>query len=201
MTTVPPPPSAPLFFSYSPRNQVILHSSLQLAQITSMIVPPVYLVSTLIARRRPFSVRGLMGSSMASTFFGGVLGGGLAWGKMRGEGDLAVLGRVEKLGHDATQVRRNDYSLISAALSGLIVPAIFLRRAPLPSLVLGGASIGLGAGVWTHLAQTITGGNNVGRKDVVGCRLDAIDWRGLWLMVDPVQAPEVPVIGGTDKRL
>nr|XP_031858429.1 uncharacterized protein CI109_006192 [Kwoniella shandongensis]KAA5525501.1 hypothetical protein CI109_006192 [Kwoniella shandongensis] len=159
MTTRPSPPSAPLFFSYAPRTQVILHSSLQVAQITASGFIPVYLITTLIARRRPFSVRSWMGQSIATTALAAAAGGGLAWYQTKGDGELAILGKVEKLSLDAKQIRRNDYTLISAALSGLVIPAIFLKRAPLPSLVLGGASIGLGAGVWYHWIQMFTAGS------------------------------------------
>lgn len=51
--------------------------------------------------------------------------------------------------------------MIGAAVGGILSPAIFLRRAPTVTLVLGGAAIGLGAGVWAHLIQGLSKGEDV----------------------------------------
>lgn len=51
--------------------------------------------------------------------------------------------------------------MIGAFLGGLVFPAIFLKRAPLPALVVGGASIGIGGGVWAHLIQSLSAGEKV----------------------------------------
>lgn len=61
---------------------------------------------------------------------------------------------------DETQVRRNDYATISAALSALLVPAVFLNRARLPILVLGGGSIGLGVGATAFVVERLTKGQD-----------------------------------------
>jgi hypothetical protein len=42
-----------------------------------------------------------------------------------------------------SQIRADDYSFIGAALAGVIVPALLLRRAPFPTLVAGGACTGI----------------------------------------------------------
>lgn len=63
---------------------------------------------------------------------------------------------------DETQVRRNDYATISAALSALLVPAVFLNRARLPTLVLGGGSIGLGLGATAFVVERLTKGQDTG---------------------------------------
>jgi len=44
-----------------------------------------------------------------------------------------------------------------------------LNRAPLVNLVLGGASIGLGAGTWTHIAKSFTEGEDVRPEGMVSC--------------------------------
>ncbi|WWC73645.1 uncharacterized protein I206_107617 [Kwoniella pini CBS 10737] len=151
-----------LFSSRPAETQVVLHSALRYAQIASMIIPPVYLIRTLVLRRKPFSVRGLMHNSIAWTGVGAIGGAGL------GYGESAVRDRLVRIKSDAQQVRSNDYSIISATLSALLIPAIFLRRAPLPSLVLGGASIGLGIGVWAHLGERLGKGEKVKVGDVTG---------------------------------
>jgi hypothetical protein len=52
----------------------------------------------------------------------------------------------------------------------LLIPAIFLRRASLPALVLGGASIGLGVGTWTHIVKVFTEGEKVKPEGMVRMR-------------------------------
>lgn len=63
--------------------------------------------------------------------------------------------------HNQGQVRADDYSIIGAALGMLLSPAIFLKRANIVTLVAGGAAIGLGGGVWAHLAKSLTKGEEV----------------------------------------
>jgi len=65
------------------------------------------------------------------------------------------------------QIRTDDYSIIGAAVGALAGPAIFLRRAPTVTLVLGGAAIGLGAGVWTHIVQSFTKGEDIKPEQMV----------------------------------
>lgn len=69
---------------------------------------------------------------------------------------------------NATQIRADDYSIIGAAVAALLVPAVLLRRAPTVNLILGGASIGLGAGVWTHLVKSFSEGRDVNPEGMVG---------------------------------
>lgn len=45
-----------------------------------------------------------------------------------------------------------------------------MRRAPTVTLVLGGAAIGLGAGVWTHIAQSFSKGEDVKPEQMVSVR-------------------------------
>ncbi|WRT69756.1 uncharacterized protein IL334_006747 [Kwoniella shivajii] len=151
-----------LFSSRPPQTQVLLHSALRYAQIASMIIPPVYLVRTLVLRRRPFSIRSFMHTSIIGTGLGAGVGVGL------GYGESAVRERLIRIKSDTSQTRSNDYSLISATLSAMLIPAVFLRRAPLPSLVMGGASIGLGVGVWAHLAERVGKGQKVQVGDITG---------------------------------
>jgi len=68
---------------------------------------------------------------------------------------------------------------MGATLAGLIVPALFLKRAPLPLLVLGGASIGLGLGVDAHLIKSFQEGKQVKPEGMVseagrGCCIDTL---------------------------
>lgn len=172
--------ASPMLASRPPTTQMILHVSLKMAQLTSMAVPPLYLISSLVLRRgRPFSVNQLMRVSIGSVLLASGVGAAMGWGRLRNEPSGAIVDRVERMKVNAGQIRTDDYSLIGAALTGIAVPALLLRRAPLPSLVLGGASIGLGVGVWTHLVQALGGGEDVRPEGMVG---------------------EVPIVGGNEKK-
>ncbi|WVQ75573.1 hypothetical protein IAR50_005200 [Cryptococcus sp. DSM 104548] len=158
-----PSPSAPLFFSYSPRTQLILHSSLTSAELFAFLAPPAFLVSSLALKRTGFSVRGLMRYSASGAVIGAAAGAGLGGARAGNASDLEVNAKLGQMSLDESLVRRNDYATIGAVLSGLLTPAIFLKRAPLPALVLGGASVGLGLGAAGYYAE----GAMNGEKKVV----------------------------------
>ncbi|ODN74513.1 hypothetical protein L202_06889 [Cryptococcus amylolentus CBS 6039] len=153
-----PSASAPLFFSYSPRTQLILHSSLTSAQLFAFLAPPAFLVSSLALKRTSFSIRGLMRYSASGAALGAVAGAGVGGARAGSASDLEVNAKLGQMSLDETLVRRNDYATIGAALSALLTPAIFLKRAPLPALVLGGASVGLGLGAAGYYIEGATKG-------------------------------------------
>lgn len=75
-----------------------MHVSLKMAQLTSMAVPPLYLVSSLILRRgRPFSINQLMRISAGSVIVGSGVGAVMGWGKLKDEPELAIIDRVERM--------------------------------------------------------------------------------------------------------
>ncbi|KAH8829651.1 hypothetical protein DL96DRAFT_1599008 [Flagelloscypha sp. PMI_526] len=59
--------------------------------------------------------------------------------------------------YDANRIRLEDYSTIGSVLSGVLVPAIFWKRAPIHYLILGGATIGTGLGMTTHYVRFALG--------------------------------------------
>jgi hypothetical protein len=98
--------------------------------------------------------------------------GRIAWYVTRAlTGGVALLTPGSTQANNASQLRADDYSIIGASLSALLIPAIFLRRAPTPALVLGGASIGLGVGTWTHVVKMFTEGEKVKPEGMVRARL------------------------------
>ncbi|ORY34701.1 hypothetical protein BCR39DRAFT_556213 [Naematelia encephala] len=173
--------SLPMMAQQPPMTQLVAHASLKTAQSFSMLAPPAYLVLSFIRRGRghPLSIRRLMSVSTSSVLVGSGIGAFMGWGRLRNEPEIALQDRIFRLAHNASQVRTDDYSIIGASLGIILAPALFLRRAPLVVLVLGGASIGLGAGVWAHLAQEMTEGQDVRPEGMVG---------------------ELPVVGGNDKK-
>ena len=66
-----------------------------------------------------------------------------------------------------SQIRADDYSFIGAALAGVIVPALLLRRAPFPTLVGGGACTGLGLGAAYHMVKSASEGEEIKPTGIV----------------------------------
>ena len=84
--------------SRPPTTQMILHVSLKMAQLTSMAVPPLYLISSLVLRRgRPFSVNQLMRVSIGSVLLASGVGAAMGWGRLRNEPSGAIVDRVERM--------------------------------------------------------------------------------------------------------
>jgi hypothetical protein len=52
-------------------------------------------------------------------------------------------------------------------MGGLVTTAIFYGFAPFPYLMIGGGSMGLGAGVWAHLVQAYQAGEDVRPEGMV----------------------------------
>lgn len=86
----------PAMQKYSARTQVIAHVSLKMAQTVAMIVPPVYVVATL-ARRRPFTIRGLMNTSTAWTTGGALAGVGIGYARLMNEPQAKIDDRAVRL--------------------------------------------------------------------------------------------------------
>lgn len=84
--------------SQNPLTQLIAHSALKVAQAGATVLPPAYLVSSLILRRGTgFSVRGLMRSANMAVLGGGALGAGAAWVRLRGASAESLEDRVFRL--------------------------------------------------------------------------------------------------------
>jgi hypothetical protein len=66
-----------------------------------------------------------------------------------------------------TQIRTDDYSLIGFTLGALITPTLLLKRASLPSLLLGGGLLGMSGGIGTHVYKSWADGYKV-KPDLSG---------------------------------
>jgi hypothetical protein len=58
------------------------------------------------------------------------------------------------------QVRVDDYSKVGALLGALITTTIFYKRARLINNLAGGAALGIGGGVLTHMFQLFKDGGS-----------------------------------------
>jgi hypothetical protein len=98
--------SHPSMASQSASTQVIAHSALKVAQAFSTIVPPAYLVTSLILRRgRGFSVRGLATTSFGGVVAGAGIGGVAAWARLRDQPTEAIEDRAFRLVRPVRQLQ------------------------------------------------------------------------------------------------
>ncbi len=81
-----------------PVTQLYLHVALKMAQVTSMIVPPVYVVSALFLKRGgPLSILRLARVTAGSVIAAGGIGAVAGWARLRNEPDEAIVDRVERM--------------------------------------------------------------------------------------------------------
>ncbi|KAG8991694.1 hypothetical protein FRB90_001252 [Tulasnella sp. 427] len=121
-------------------------------QYGSIVAAPAYILLTL-ARRRPVTAN----STLAATWVGGLTGAAAGYGagywNYKDLQDVKVTEAWAMIAYNRQQVRLNDYSTVGAVIGALLTPAIFYKRARLAHAVLGGASLGAGAGAVTHYWQ------------------------------------------------
>jgi len=55
-----------------------------------------------------------------------------------------------------SSLRADDHSTIGAVLGGLLMPAIFWKRAKTIHLLLGGVGVGAGLGLVAHWVRNVT---------------------------------------------
>lgn len=78
--------------------QAMSHSALKGAQAGAMIVPPVFLVASLILRRGGgFSIRKLMTNSVGGVLVGAAGGVLMGYGKMKDESEVAIQEKTFRL--------------------------------------------------------------------------------------------------------
>lgn len=65
------------------------------------------------------------------------------------------------------KVRVDDYSKVGALLGALITTTVFYRRASIVNNLAGGAALGIGGGVITHIIQSFQSGGSKAVEDEV----------------------------------
>ena len=82
----------------SPMSQMMAHSALKMSEAAGLVVPPVYILTSLIRRRgMGFSVTGLLKASTRGVVIGAPLGAVAAWGMLRGQEVEALEDRCYRL--------------------------------------------------------------------------------------------------------
>ncbi|KAG8934197.1 hypothetical protein FRC01_004530 [Tulasnella sp. 417] len=152
MSTQPTLPISPESQVQAARESLLKQSAFRGFQYASIAAAPAYIILTLV-RRRPLTIN----STLAATWTGGLTGAaagyGVAYWNYKDLHDVKVTEAWAMLAYNRQQVRLNDYSTVGAVVGALLVPAVFYKRARLPHAVLGGASLGAGAGAITHYWQ------------------------------------------------
>ncbi|GAA5873032.1 hypothetical protein JCM8547_000011 [Rhodosporidiobolus lusitaniae] len=148
----------------SPRDQqtVLQHSAMKGLQSFSLLTPPILLLRSLILRR-PLSLSASLRSLTLLTFVAGPVGGaGLEIGRLYwqriGEGELRE--KAQRIRANQGQRRADDYTVIGGVLGSLVLTTLLLRRAPLPWVLGGGASLGSTGGVLTHVVKGYSEGRD-----------------------------------------
>ncbi|KAM0756398.1 hypothetical protein T439DRAFT_321103 [Meredithblackwellia eburnea MCA 4105] len=128
-----------------------------MAQAFALLTPPIHIAIS--AFRRRFVLSNLLRSMTINTFLvGPIIGAGMTYAKMSSTDDAGMVDRAERIRANVLQTRVDDYSVIGGVLGAVVTPTLFLRRAPIPLLVAGGAGFGIAGGVITHLAKNFKDG-------------------------------------------
>jgi hypothetical protein len=148
---------------------VLRHAAFKGYQVANLITPPLY-VAICLARKRPMSVNAFLRNMWVSSVFGTAGGAAAAVAKLRDADPESITDRRVRLAYNRTQIRTDDHSTIGIILGSVLAPAIFWRRGRIINLVLGGAALGSGAGIMTHLYRSWQEGEEInpeGMRDEV----------------------------------
>ncbi|KAK4699878.1 hypothetical protein P7C70_g6377, partial [Phenoliferia sp. Uapishka_3] len=133
---------------YTPTDQGLLirHSTLKGIQASSLIAPPLVL---LLRFRRPIPVM----ATLAKTTFllGGTAGFAVGAARTLNMTKVGISSRAERLRESVGQGREDEMAIAGAGIGSALFGYFLRNRVPLPSRLLGGASIGVSLGVLTHL--------------------------------------------------
>ncbi|KAF8919589.1 hypothetical protein CPB85DRAFT_1524414 [Mucidula mucida] len=127
-------------------------------QLFSLLTPPIYLAFSLSRYgRSSFSVNRLL----RATWIGGAAGiaaaGAFGYVRYGFSSPEHVQKQRIRVTYDTSRLRAEDHSVIGSLLCGVLVPAIFWKRAHIANMVLGGAGIGSSIGLVWHYTRVWTG--------------------------------------------
>ncbi|GAA95377.1 uncharacterized protein L969DRAFT_45689 [Mixia osmundae IAM 14324] len=128
------------------------HAAIKVVQGTVIAVPPLLLATQLY--RRTFSLNRFLRGNAIASLVGAAGGAGLYYGRARNFDDVALADRVQRLRSNRSQAQVDDWTLIGSIIGSLLTTTLFMRRANVLYCLLGGASLGAGGGVLTHMYQT-----------------------------------------------
>lgn len=123
---------------------------------TLSFVAPIAYTGYALARRRPWSIEQTLRATWLGGIGGAVAGAGTGWAWATSSSPERVHKVRAKMAYDHSLLRLNDHSTIGMLLGAMLTPAIFLKRARMLHLVLGGAGIGSSAGVMAHWWRSMT---------------------------------------------
>ncbi|CAE6479419.1 unnamed protein product [Rhizoctonia solani] len=124
-------------------------------QSLSLIAPIAY-TGYALARRRPWSIQQTLRATWMGGLGGAVAGAGTGWAWATASSPERVHRVRVKMVYDRSLLRLNDHATIGMLLGAMLTPAIFLKRARVLDLLLGGAGFGTSAGMMVHWWRSIT---------------------------------------------
>ncbi|KAL1746982.1 hypothetical protein HDZ31DRAFT_61680 [Schizophyllum fasciatum] len=127
-------------------------------EVASLVTPVAYTAYVLAKRGRgALHVNRLLRATWIGGALGAAGGGALSYARHSGSTVDVLQRRRLQLMYDANRLRREDHSVIGGVLGGVLTTAIFLKRASVVNLILGGGGIGTGLGMLTHYAKYAVG--------------------------------------------
>ncbi|KZV94042.1 hypothetical protein EXIGLDRAFT_737493 [Exidia glandulosa HHB12029] len=127
-------------------------------QIASIAAPPAY-IAFVLARRGRSALS--LNSVFRASWIGGVAGTGVGalagYTRLKATDATRIHEQAMLRRYDASKVRRDDFSMVGAALGAVLAPALFWNYARAWNMVLGGAGLGCATGVLVHLGKGTTG--------------------------------------------
>ncbi|KAL8277968.1 hypothetical protein RQP46_009600 [Phenoliferia psychrophenolica] len=145
---------------------LIKHTGIKMIQAFSLATPPILIATSLY--RRSFRLSPFLRNTALSTFIGGgAVGVGMGWAKAATTDAAGLEDRAYRLKMNVGQRRVDDYSVIGAVLGAIVTATIFLKRAPIPYLIAGGAAFGVAGGVITHVVKNYKDGTAQGVAGMV----------------------------------
>ncbi|KAL1751633.1 hypothetical protein FB107DRAFT_278491 [Schizophyllum commune] len=127
-------------------------------EVASLLTPVVYTAFVLAKRGRSgLHVNRLLRATWIGGALGAAGGGALSYARHSNSTVEALQRRRMQIMYDANRLRLEDHAVIGGVLGGVLTTAIFLKRASVVNLILGGGGIGTGLGMLTHYGKYAVG--------------------------------------------
>ncbi|TRM59379.1 hypothetical protein BD626DRAFT_409117 [Schizophyllum amplum] len=127
-------------------------------EVMSLLTPAAYTAYVLVKRgRSALYVNRILRATWIGGAIGAAGGGALSYARHSSSTVDALQRRRMHVMYDANRLRLEDHAVIGGVLGGVLTTAIFLKRANVVNLILGGGGLGTGLGMLTHYGKYAVG--------------------------------------------
>lgn len=127
-------------------------------QAMSLATPPLYSIFILTRRgRSAWHLSRFLRASWVGGAVGLVGGGGFEYIRTAHSDQAAARSRRIRASYNTASIRADDHATIGAILFAMLTPAFFWKQANVANLILGGAGLGTGAGLYYHWGRSLSG--------------------------------------------